>query len=63
MITRPHCSGSSSMVTNDTASSISPATSSSTAATKSASLLAKYGYEAVVESPASRQTSATEVPR
>ena len=51
------------MTTSDTASSISPATSSSTAATKNASLLAKYGYEAVVESPASRQTSATEVPR
>ena len=54
---RAQCSASSLMATKDTAESMRPATSSSTAATKIASLLAKYGYEAVVDSPASRQTS------
>ena len=39
----PQCSGAVSIATSDTASPISPATSSSTAATNSASLLGKYG--------------------
>ena len=62
-ITRPQCSGEVSTTTSETPSVMSPATSSSTAATNSASLLGKYGYDAVVDSPASRQMSATEEPR